>query len=435
MLISDEAIEGLGNKFRNSLRPFFRLIFEIAIPPAREHPPQPHPAPQYLTPSSSDEEPHPSHYLPPEEDDRMYHITDVAPRVVRDYETPETMAHKSSIIASTIKTSWNELKPALYACLPTPGYFIAGGLAGIVSRTTTAPLDRLRVYFIAQTGNAQETIEAAKSGAALQAVKGAWRTSANAMKDLWAAGGIRSLWAGNGINVVKIMPESAIKFGTYEAMKRICARIEGHSSPQQNSSLSRFLSGGISGMTAQFFVYPLDTLKFRMQCETVAGGAHGNKLIWQTAQKMWTEGGVRCFYRGLTMGLVGMFPYAAIDLSTFEYLKSKVTARKARIKKCHEDDAGPGGFTTAMIGGFSGALGATVVYPINLLRTRLQSQGTILHPRTYPGGIRHVFQQTIKGEGLRGLFKGLTPNLLKVVPAVSITYVVYENTKKQLHLR
>jgi solute carrier family 25 phosphate transporter 23/24/25/41 len=93
-------------------------------------------------------------------------------------------------------TLWEKLKWILSACLPSPGYFIAGGLAGAVSRTTTAPLDRLKVYLIAQTGAANDAIEAAKSGAALQALKGAWRTSANAMKDLWAAGGIRSLWAG-----------------------------------------------------------------------------------------------------------------------------------------------------------------------------------------------------------------------------------------------
>ncbi|KAI7097841.1 hypothetical protein KC352_g26258, partial [Hortaea werneckii] len=67
------------------------------------------------------------------------------------------------------------------------------------------------------------------------------------------------------------------------------------------------------------------------------------------------------------------------------------------------------------------------------LRTRLQSQGTASHPRTY-SGVFDVTRQTIKYEGVRGLFKGLTPNLLKVVPAVSITYVVYENTKKALHL-
>jgi solute carrier family 25 phosphate transporter 23/24/25/41 len=46
-----------------------------------------------------------------------------------------------------------------------------------------------------------------------------------------------------------------------------------------------------------------------------------------------------------------------------------------------------------------------------------------------------VTRQTLAGEGVRGLFKGLTPNLLKVVPAVSITYVVYEKSKKALNLR
>jgi solute carrier family 25 phosphate transporter 23/24/25/41 len=58
----------------------------------------------------------------------------------------------------------------------------------------------------------------------------------------------------------------------------------------------------------------------------------------------------------------------------------------------------------------------------------------VLHPPTYTG-IVDVAQRTIKNEGFRGLFKGITPNLLKVVPAVSITYVVYENTKKALRLR
>lgn len=156
-----------------------------------------------------------------------------------------------------------------------------------------------------------------------------------------------------------------------------------------------------------------------MQCETVSGGLRGNQLILATAKKMWGETGFRSFYRGLPMGLVGMFPYAAIDLGTFEYLKRRITLRNARINKCSEHEALPGSFTTAMIGGFSGALGASLVYPLNLLRTRLQSQGTVLHPRTY-NGMMDVFNQTIKGEGYKGLFKGLTPNLLKVVPAVSI---------------
>jgi solute carrier family 25 phosphate transporter 23/24/25/41 len=76
------------------------------------------------------------------------------------------------------------------------GYFAAGGLSGITSRTATAPLDRLKVYLIAQTGTATEALQAAKKGAPLQATKHSASTLWNACKELWAAGGIRSLFAG-----------------------------------------------------------------------------------------------------------------------------------------------------------------------------------------------------------------------------------------------
>ncbi len=206
-------------------------------------------------------------------------------------------------------------------------------------------------------------------------------------------------------------------------------------------------------MISQAVVYPIDTLKFRTQCETSSTAPKGNALILETARKMWARNGIRAYYRGLPMGLIGMFPYSAIDLFTFETLKKGVVKRNMKIKGLkHEEDALPSNFLLALMGGFSGAIGASAVYPINLLRTRLQSQGTTQHPRTYTG-VLDVTRQTIRGEGFRGLFKGFTPNLLKVVPAVSIvsllilvyvlrpstdmvwqTYVVYENTKRALHL-
>jgi len=331
-----------------------------------------------------------------------------------------------------IKPARRKLK--LTDLVPDVGYFVAGGVSGITSRTVTAPLDRLKVYLIAQTTNTNDALQAAKSGAPVQAGRQGMRTLVNACKDLWAAGGIRSLFAGNGINVIKVMPESAVKFGSYEASKRAVARFEGHSDTRNISGPSQFIAGGMAGMISQAVVYPLDTLKFRMQCETVIGGERGNKLIWHTARKMWAHNGIASFYRGLPMGLMGMFPYAAVDLFMFESLKKKMIARNAKLKGVKPDeDALPGNFTLALMGGFSGAFGASIVYPLNLLRTRLQSQGTAGHPRTYTG-IMDVTRQTLKHEGTRGLFKGLTPNLLKVVPAVSITYVVYENTKKALHL-
>jgi len=66
---------------------------------------------------------------------------------------------------------------------------------------------------------------------------------------------------GNGLNVIKVMPESAIKFGSYEAAKRLFAKVEGHNDPNIIHSWSKFVSGGLAGMVSQFAVYPIDTLK------------------------------------------------------------------------------------------------------------------------------------------------------------------------------
>lgn len=153
----------------------------------------------------------------------------------------------------------------------------------------------------------------------------------------------------------------------------------------------------------------------------------------QTAVKMYADGGLRACYRGVTMGLIGMFPYSAIDMGMFELLKQSYRTYYARYHNIHEDDANPGNIVTGMIGASSGAFGASVVYPLNVVRTRLQTQGTAMHPPTYTG-IWDVTQKTIQREGYRGLYKGLTPNLLKVAPALSITWVVYENSKKILNL-
>lgn len=59
------------------------------------------------------------------------------------------------------------------------------------------------------------------------------------------------------------MPESAIKFGSYEAAKRFLAQFEGHGDPKKINPYSKFVAGGFGGIVSQLFVYPLDTLKFR----------------------------------------------------------------------------------------------------------------------------------------------------------------------------
>lgn len=142
--------------------------------------------------------------------------------------------------------------------------------------------------------------------------------------------------------------------------------------------------------------------------------------LFSAMKRVWALGGARAYYRGLTIGLVGVFPYSAIDMSTFEALKLAYLRSTGKTE--------PGVLAVLAFGSISGSVGATSVYPLNLVRTRLQASGSSGHPQKYTG-VWDVCAKTYKLDGWRGFYRGLLPTLAKVVPAVSISYVVYEHTK------
>ncbi|CAG7565143.1 unnamed protein product [Fusarium equiseti] len=437
-LVSEETLEGLGTDgFRSLFITLFGSLLRVAFPFEYPKPIQDRrtsTSASQINNSNPNESSNKTENMAtaaavsyPDYDDSATEISQEVESLTQDLDDG---THEHTTGASTAVHK----KFRLTQFVPDPGYFLAGAIAGGVSRTATAPLDRLKVYLLVNTSSRAETAGAAlMQGRPIAALQNAAKPFSDAVRDLVRSGGVRSLFAGNGLNVVKIMPETAIKFGSYEAAKRALANFEGHGDPKQLSSWSKFASGGLAGMIAQASVYPLDTLKFRLQCETVKDGLKGAALVRQTAVKMYGDGGLRACYRGLTMGLIGMFPYSAIDMGTFEVLKKSYKSYYARRDNVHEDDIEVGNIATGIIGASSGAFGASVVYPLNVVRTRLQTQGTAMHPATYTG-IWDVTKKTIQREGYRGLYKGLTPNLLKVAPALSITWMVYENSKRILGL-
>lgn len=137
---------------------------------------------------------------------------------------------------------------------------------GAVSRTSTAPLDRLKT--ILQVQPSKQRIS-------------------DCFTYMLKEGGWSSLWRGNGINVLKIAPESAIKFMIYEQAKRI---IRGNEN-RPMSIFERFVgklnnsrilyyffkffnyikcsfcfikAGACAGCIAQSTIYPMEVLKTRL---------------------------------------------------------------------------------------------------------------------------------------------------------------------------
>ena len=82
-------------------------------------------------------------------------------------------------------------------------------------------------------------------------------------------------------------------------------------------------------------------------------------------------------------------------------------------------------------GSISTLCGQLVSYPLALVRTRLQAQEVPMDS-SKRDTMSKLLVRIWRTEGVRGLYRGLIPNIIKVVPAVSISYAVYENMKKGL---
>lgn len=88
---------------------------------------------------------------------------------------------------------------------PVVAAFIAGGVAGAVSRTVVSPLERLKILFQVQSAGRNE-----------------YKMSVGkALAKMWREEGFKGFMAGNGTNCIRIVPYSAVQFGAYNFYKRV----------------------------------------------------------------------------------------------------------------------------------------------------------------------------------------------------------------------
>lgn len=82
---------------------------------------------------------------------------------------------------------------------------------------------------------------------------------------------------------------------------------------------------------------------------------------------------------------------------------------------------------------FSSICGQVVSYPLALMRTKMQSKSSFSEQRL--NTLSGLFRKIVEEEGPRGLYRGFYPNMLKVLPAVMISFSTYEflNEKFGLH--
>lgn len=288
-------------------------------------------------------------------------------------------------------------------------HLVAGAIAGGISRTFTAPADRLRVMLQVYHSKQKMT---------------------ECFSYMLKEGGWKSLWRGNGLNVVKIAPESALKFMTYEQVKRF---IRGDSN-RPLTIFERFVSGAVAGCVSQTAIYPLEVLKTRLAIRKT--GQYSGAV--DAAKKIYATEGLRTFYRGYIPNLLGIIPYAGIDLAVYETLKRQYLSST-------NGQQVPQVWLLLACGSTSSTIAQVVSYPLALVRTKLQAMKVktanvslntggiaVAHSPIKEHTMTSLFKKIVQEEGIAGLYRGITPNFIKVLPAVSISYISYELISQKL---
>lgn len=293
-----------------------------------------------------------------------------------------------------------------YLKQPLTASFIAGGVAGAVSRTVVSPLERLKILFQVQgPGNAS------------------YQGVGPALVKMWKEEGWRGLMRGNGTNCIRIVPYSAVQFSSYTVYKKLLADESG-----DMGTIRRLCAGAMAGVTSVVATYPLDIVRTRLSIQSASFevlGKRDAKLpgMWATMKNMYrTEGGVIAIYRGLGPTLSGVAPYVGINFATYEAMRKFMTP---------EGQENPTAFGKLIAGGVSGAVAQSITYPFDVLRRRFQVNTMSGIGYKYKG-LGDAITIILKAEGIRGLYKGLLPNLLKVAPSIGSSFLSYEITRDLL---
>ncbi|VDP06362.1 unnamed protein product [Soboliphyme baturini] len=193
------------------------------------------------------------------------------------------------------------------------------------------------------------------------------------------------------------------------------------SNPSKELSIyERFAAGSIAGSLSQSVIYPLEVLKTRLALRRTYELSEG---IVSALRQIYHGEGWRAFYCGYLPNMLGIIPYAGIDLGIYETMKRMyATANPEKVD--------PSILVLLGCGTTSTICGQLACYPLALVRTRLQANRASRYydqPSTMVGQFTYI----LRNEGVTGLYRGLTPNFMKVVPAVGVSYVVYETVRKR----
>ncbi|XP_072068421.1 uncharacterized protein [Arachis hypogaea] len=270
----------------------------------------------------------------------------------------------------------------------------SGALAGVCVSLCLHPVDTIKTV--------------------IQSCRAEQRSIVNIGKSVVSDRGLLGLYRGITTNIACSAPISAVYTFTYESIKAALVPYL----PKEYYSFAHCVGGGAASIATSFIFTPSERIKQQMQV-----GSH-YRSCWDALVGIIRNGGFTSLYAGWGAVLCRNVPHSIIKFYTYESLKKVMPSLSSTIQ--------PNAFQALLCGGLAGSTAALFTTPFDVIKTRLQTQ--------LPGSINqydNVFQglyKISKSEGLKGLYRGLTPRLIMYMSQGSLFFASYEFFKKVFSL-
>lgn len=266
---------------------------------------------------------------------------------------------------------------------------VAGAVAGALSRTAMAPVERIKLLLQLQGSLHNKKYES----------RNAWTIARNIVEEQ----GFLAFWRGNTPSVLRQAGSAGLSFMFLDFYKSIAA-----SGDLPAPWWKSFLSGGLAGGTATTILYPIEFLRTRLAMDIGSGATRQYSGMGDILVKTVRTDGVSGLYQGYGVALGGVFVYRALHLGGYDLCKRELLSRKRDTPSKQLSLA-----ERFVVAQAVSLVAGTICYPIDSVRRRMMMQAGMSPTERLYTNSWHCFRAILAKEGLGGFYLGIGPNLVR----------------------
>lgn len=284
----------------------------------------------------------------------------------------------------------------------------AGGVAGGISKTVVAPIERVKLLLQVQDASTQIAKDKQYKGIV------------DAFKRIPQEQGMISLWRGNLANVIRYFPTQALNFAFKDKYKKIFVR-HNPKTDFWKFFAGNLASGGAAGATSLMFVYPLDFARTRLAADIGKGDTRQYTGLGNCISTIRKTDGLRGLYRGFGVSVGGIIVYRAAFFGGYD------TAKQMLLK----DPKRAPVWQSWLVAQFVTTAAGIISYPFDTVRRRMMMQAgrkDIIYSSTID-----CWKKIASVEGPRAFFKGALSNAIRGSGG-ALVLVLYDQIQKAVGL-